>query len=124
MAEAACTPSRMNPAWLIELIGQHALHVASATTASNDADHEAEHGQGVDHRPPLVAVRRAKVTTKTRSSPANPAALTTDAMNAVDRGRRALVDVGRPGVERHRGHLEAEAHEHQREAGEQQPVAA
>ncbi len=40
-----------------------------------------------------------------------------------DRGRRAFVDVGRPLVERHRRHLEREAHDHQREPDRPERVA-
>ena len=53
--------------------------------------------------------RCAAATTSTRMSAAKAAALEPVAMNAVIAGRRALVHVGRPHVERHRGDLEAEA---------------
>ena len=65
-----------------------------------------------------------KATTSTRSSAANAAALPTEAMNAV-------TGVGAPwytsGVHMwngHRGDLEAEADEQQRDAGEHQRVVA
>ncbi len=44
-------------------------------------------------------------------------------MNAGDRGRRALVDVRRPDVERRRGGLEQQADGEQRHAGEEQHLA-
>ena len=49
------------------------------------------------------------------SRPTKPAAFDATDRNAVTGVRRALVGVGRPRVERHRRHLEAEPDDHERD---------
>ncbi len=69
-----------------------------------------------------------KAVAKTRSSAAKPAILAPEDMKAVTARRRAVIDIRRPHVEGHRGHLEAEAHQEQGRADSQQqrsgPAAA
>ena len=63
-----------------------------------------------------------KEETNTRSRAAKAPTLATAAMNPVTGEGDALVDVGRPHVEGHRGHLEAEADQQEGQPGEQHPV--
>ncbi len=86
-------------------------------------DEQAEHGQGVDDGLPVEPVQREGQ----EEHPQEPG----EAGHLHGRGHEpgdgrggTLVDVGRPGVERHRRHLEAEADDQQHDAAEQQQVVA
>ena len=67
-----------------------------------------------------VRTGRRRWPRRARASTTSAAPLGTTERNAVTGVGDTLVDVGRPGVERHQGELEAEAGEHQRQAGEHQ----
>ena len=102
-------------------VGQHPLHVG-LHDGEHRADQQRERRRARRRSAASRAGRCRRSGTNTRSSPAKPAAFTPEAMKATIGRGRALVDVGRPGVERHGRDLEAEADQQQGEAGEQQAV--
>ena len=71
-----------------------------------------------------LAVLRCSATSKQAQEGAERRRLRRDRHEGRDRGRRALVDVGRPLVKRRDRRLEGEPDHAQREPGEQQRVGA
>ena len=91
------------------------------TTAAIDADEQRQHREPEDRGPPvdLVEVERADEDAQQRRERGR---LGRRRHERGDRRGRALVDVGRPHVERRGRDLEAEADEQQREPDEQHAV--
>ncbi len=118
------SPTRMNSAWLIEEQASSRFTSVCTMARIEPTEERCALPGAEDRRASSRRPSRRSARSSTRSSPANPAAFTPEAMNASDRRRRALVDVGRPRVERHGGDLEPEAHHQQGDAGEQHGGAA
>ena len=84
---------------------------------------EAHRGDGEATPPAATAAPMpAKAPSVTRISSAMAASLGRGGEEGGDRRRRALVDVGRPHVERHGGDLEGEADQQEHEADDQADV--
>ena len=101
-------------------VGEHALCVALHDRHER-ADHEGEDRQAVDRRLPVVGVvgeRRHEDPDQRRKA----CRLDRRGHEGHHRGRRTLIDVGSPGVERSRRDLETEPDEQHRHARHQQPV--
>ena len=101
-------------------VGQHPLDVG-LHDGEHGPDEQRQHGQRVDDRLPVDPVAGEGVD-EHPEQPGEAGRLHARRHERHDRAGRALVDVGRPGVERHRRDLEPEADQQQREAGQQQPV--
>ncbi len=97
-------------------VRQHALDVA-LDDGQPGPEQEGDDGDGVDDRLP-VGVQRAEGRDEHPQQRGEPADLGHRGHEARDRRGRALVDVGRPHVERDGRHLEGEADQQQPQAGQ------
>ena len=110
-------------------VGEHALHVVLAERREVADGHRGHREQPAHERPRRRDRRRSsrparrEPAAKKRSRMAKPAALGPTERNAVTGGRRALVDVGRPHVERRGADLVAEAGQHADHARRTRPRA-
>ncbi len=98
-------------------VREQALHVGLQRGA-DAADREREHGEHPHRGAPVGAIERERDQEHAEER-REPGRLRRGRHEARDRSGRALVHVGRPGMERHRRDLEAEADEQQREPGHQ-----
>ncbi len=101
-------------------VGQHSLHVG-LHDGHDRTDEERQDGDAVDDGLPVDPVGGEPEVEDT-DQPGETRRLDARRHVGHDRRRSTLVDVGGPGVERRRRHLEPEAHQQHRHAGEEQAV--
>ena len=101
-------------------VGQHPLDVP-LDHGQPGADQQGDDGQHVDDRLP-VGPQHPERGDEDPQQGGEAAHLGHRGHEPGHRRRRALVDVGRPHVERHGGHLEGEADQQQGHPGQQHPV--